>query len=454
MSSNWGYPVLTTALILAGHGSHISPNTAGLVWQQVDRVRGSADEVTAAFWKEMPSFHTVFNSLTADDITVVPLFTARGYFTQTVIPAEMGLTGMHTSRDGRTIRYARTLGEHPALMAIVLARVDAVLHEFALPPDQTAVAVIGHSTRRAPESRQATEAAAQAIRAARSVAQVEAVYLDDSPAIPEIFTLTRAKYIIAVPFFLASGSHTTIDVPAALSLPAGASRAVVNGRNVFYTDPVGTDNDLANLIVTLAQEAGAPLYPLPPESAGGDWHGFPRTGRALLIDAVSAAESLRFGGLHLSLNAVYAWNDPDPRNPIRSPAELRARVRTMPFRSLATSDDLPTGWHVPITSAEQLHAVVETIYPGALGDWSASTRAEMGTFAATVARQTGMYRQLASLTAAQQRTTVERVCGRCVRQPKWCSTVTDADEHQTERLRLPCPEPCNHWLSAALEELL
>ena len=64
---------MSTALVLAGHGSHISPQTAGIVWKNVDALRamGIADEVTAAFWKETPSFHTVFNTLTSDDITIV-----------------------------------------------------------------------------------------------------------------------------------------------------------------------------------------------------------------------------------------------------------------------------------------------------------------------------------------------------------------------------------------------
>ncbi|MFN8528773.1 MAG: CbiX/SirB N-terminal domain-containing protein [Anaerolineae bacterium] len=93
-------PTVHTALILAGHGSHISPNTAGMVWDLVDGLRAAdvdftANEITAAFWKEMPSFHQVLNTVTATDITVVPIFTANGYFTQTVIPSEMGPYGQH-----------------------------------------------------------------------------------------------------------------------------------------------------------------------------------------------------------------------------------------------------------------------------------------------------------------------------------------------------------------------
>ena len=50
-----------SALILAGHGSHVSPNTAGVVWSYVDRLRalGTAPEVTACFWKEPPALNQV-----------------------------------------------------------------------------------------------------------------------------------------------------------------------------------------------------------------------------------------------------------------------------------------------------------------------------------------------------------------------------------------------------------
>src|SRR3954465_15419409 len=175
---------MKTALVLAGHGSHISPETAGLVWGHVDALRALnvADEVTAAFWKEMPSFHTVFASLEATDITVVPLFTAQsGYFNQMVIPAEMGLTGAITEREGRTIRYARTLSDHPYLGQVVMQRIEAAMRLLNTTPEQTAIALIGHSTRRNPESRKATEAQAKAVRQSGLARVVAALYLDDTP---------------------------------------------------------------------------------------------------------------------------------------------------------------------------------------------------------------------------------------------------------------------------------
>ncbi|RMG79916.1 MAG: cobalamin biosynthesis protein CbiX, partial [Chloroflexi bacterium] len=55
------------ALILAGHGSHIRHQTAGIVWQYVDQLRrlGVAHEVTACFWKEQPAYYEVLDTVTA-----------------------------------------------------------------------------------------------------------------------------------------------------------------------------------------------------------------------------------------------------------------------------------------------------------------------------------------------------------------------------------------------------
>jgi sirohydrochlorin cobaltochelatase len=436
---------MTTALVLAGHGSHISPQTAGLVWRHVDALRamGVADEVTAAFWKEAHSFHSVFETLTADDITVVPLFTAQGFFTQLVIPAEMGLTGRLTTRGGKTIRYARTLNEHPYLAQIVSQRVTDALRILGSAPSQTAVAILGHSTKRNPESRQATEAQALQMREAHVAAEVVAAYLDDTPAIETVYEMTSAPTLIAVPYFLAMGSHTTIDVPRELSLEPGQTLAQVNGRTVYYTDPVGTEDALREVILELAREAGAPLHD-PHLSAA--WDCFPAAGRHDLIATVEAMGTMEFGELLLSPSEVRPLNG-TPTQEVMDAAALRALVREHPFRPLATACGLQGDWYVPITQPDEIHAVVETVYPGAVADWAAH---QGGTFTAgsldtTAARQQGMYRELAALTDDQRLSVVKRVCANCVRQPTWFDGSVAADG-------LPCAEPCNLWMSEALEK--
>jgi sirohydrochlorin cobaltochelatase len=437
---------MTTALILAGHGSHISPHTAGLVWRHVDRLRsmGVADEITAAFWKEMPAYYRVLETVTADDVTIVPLFTARGYFTQTVIPTEMALEGRLTRRGSRLIRYTTALNEHPYLGEVVQARVENAMSDFNLSASETAVAIIGHSTRRNPESRRATELQAQRLRETGIAAQVQDVYLDDSPEIAEIYTLTDRPNLIAVPYFLAAGSHTTIDVPDELSLEPGTNRGFVQGRQVFYTLPVGVDDDLLSVILALAAEVGAPLYS---PSQNTPWNAFPSAGANALIEAVSAQGTLRFGELCLTVNKVSVWGDTDTPDEIKTPAALRDRIRENPFRSLATAVGLPRGWQVPINHPQQIHTVVETVYPGAVANWAVSQSGALPlcSLAQTTQRQTGMYRALESLTEAVQAEIVEQVCSGCVRHPLWFNHDKNG--------KLPCPEACNHWLSAALEKI-
>lgn len=435
---------MTTALVLAGHGSHITPETAGLVWSHVDRLRamGVADEVTAAFWKEAPSFHSVLRTLTATDITIIPLFTAQGYFTQTVIPAEMNLGGPITERDGRIIRYTRTLGEHAYLFDMVRQRIGDAMQVLDVPSEQVAVAIIGHSTRRNPESRKATEAQTQYIRQLDIVAEVQAVYLDDTPEIAEIYHLTSAPYLIAIPYFLAAGSHTTIDVPTALGLGSGQTRAEIKGRQVFYTSPVGTEDSLGEVILQLASDAGASLYN---RKAGSQWDCFPLAGREQFLDAVRQLGVMQLGQLKITMDRVGHWDDDTtPSLIFDDPAVLRRYIRENPFRPLATSDDLPRGWRVIAKNSAMLHAVVETVYPGAIADWAnyQNNRLSIQNLVEITQRQTGNYRQLAGMSLTKQEKIVDEVCGSCVLQPQWFTKKNDA---------IPCPEPCNFWMSRALE---
>lgn len=443
---------MTTAIVLAGHGSHITPETAGVVWSHVDRLRAMrvADEVTAAFWKEAPSFHQVLGTLEADDVTIVPLFTAQGYFTQTVIPIEMGLPHPNPSPNigraaGRTIRYTRTLSEHPYLSQVVRQRIEDALQWLGVADQQVAVAMIGHSTRRNPESRKATEAQAEQVRQWGIVAQVQAVYLDDKPAIAEIYSLTDAPILIAVPFFLALGSHTTIDVPAALGLAEGQTSGQIKGRMVYYTRPVGVEASLGEVILELVRESGMALYP---PSDGSTWDGFPKVGHAAFLDWVAYEKRAKLGELEITLDGVQVWGD-TPYQLIPDLPILRRIVRENPFRPLATSRDLPRGWRIEPPHFSDLPAVVETIYPGVLADWANHKNGnfEAIPLAATLERQTGNYRQLTRLDAATQAALVTRICGQCVCQPTW------ADNAAPTYTTLPCREACNFWMSRALETL-
>ncbi|MBZ0299019.1 MAG: hypothetical protein K8J31_04725 [Anaerolineae bacterium] len=436
-----------TALILAGHGSHISPDTAGLVWSYVDQLRawGVADEIAACFWKEAPGFRQVLNTVESDQIVIVPVFTARGYFSTRVIPAEMNLAGPVTQRGSRTITYASTIGEHPYLRQIIRQRVEDTLAAHRLDPALVAVAVIGHGTRRNPESRAATQQQTESLRQLNRVAEVVDVYLDDIPEIASVYTRTQSPVIIAVPFFLAPGSHVTIDVPHALGIDRAHRPALSHGRQVYYTPPVGTDDAICRLILELARDTGFDFHPSP---AAQTWSGFPRSGARRLMNAVQRNHTLQFGQLELTPTEVRPLDLVEPAVPLHSPAALRRHVRENPFRPLVTSDDLRRDWHVPVAALHEVPAIVETIYPGSLADWAAH---QAGTFAiesleTLSQRQTGMFRDMHRTPQAVIDQAVRTVCGRCVRHATWYYRHSPSSS-------IPCAAPCNGWLSTVKEAI-
>ena len=268
-----------TALILAGHGSHVSANTAGIVWGYVDRLRnwGVADEIAACFWKEAPAISQILDTVEAENVVIVPVFTARGYFTSEVIPTELGLADGDRFRQGRRIRITPPVGEHPLLQSIVERQLQATIERYDLFADKTAAAIIGHGTRRNRQSRDTARHQARRIRDLNWLREVVDVYLDDEPDIPSVYQSTRAENIIALPYFLAEGSHVRVDVPRALGIADLDGLNHVQGRSVYYCEPVGADESICQVILELARASGRPF---PMKKASNKWSGFPSAGDA------------------------------------------------------------------------------------------------------------------------------------------------------------------------------
>jgi sirohydrochlorin cobaltochelatase len=430
---------MTTALILTAHGSHISPNTAGIVWDYVDKLRslGVADEITAAFWKEMPDFRGVLSTLESENVVIVPVFTAQGFFTKQVIPTEMRFpeTGKASFQLGnKTVFYTRTLGEHPSLSKIVAQRIEMALQDAELKPSEVTIAVIGHGTGRLSASQDATKQQAKILENTGKFAQVLDVYLDAEPAINSIFHSSQQTNIIAVPFFLADGSHVSIDVPEALGIQYGDYPAAVEGFQLYYTPPVGTDESVCELILELARESGLPFS----STEAKDWTIFPQFGARELLDKLKDEHELHFGQMCLKFDAVYPI-DSTKAHALKSSQSLRKHLRTNPYRPLAYTDDLPRDWVVAIEDPQQIPSIVETVYPQALADWAnhQQGKLEIERLESLITRQVGDFRNLV-LDEQRIAETIESVCGRCTRQPLWADSEGD---------KLPCPRACNFWLS-------
>src|SRR5215216_3570191 len=124
------------ALVIVGHGSHLNGDSGLPVYQHAERIRktGEFDEVVECFWKEEPSMRHVLDTVEAEDVYVVPAFISEGYFTQQVIPRELGLTGPVTRKVDKTVRYAGPLGTYQGMADVILERAEDLLHDKEVPP--------------------------------------------------------------------------------------------------------------------------------------------------------------------------------------------------------------------------------------------------------------------------------------------------------------------------------
>ncbi len=83
------------ALVLLGHGSTLNAESGAPVFQHATELRRRRlfAEVYEAFWKQEPQVKQVLAKPTAPRVFIVPLFISEGYFSEGVIPRELGFRG-------------------------------------------------------------------------------------------------------------------------------------------------------------------------------------------------------------------------------------------------------------------------------------------------------------------------------------------------------------------------
>jgi sirohydrochlorin cobaltochelatase len=241
---------MSRALLLLGHGSHLNPNSSLPIYQHARRLReiGGFDEVRVGFWKEEPSLSRALDGCDGDDVTVVPVFISAGYFTNEVIPREIGLTGRVSCVSGKKVRYTAPIGSHPALAKVVVQR---AVEAGATRSD--AIAVLGHGTPRNPDSERHVFEQAERVRRMGRFAEVTTVFLDQEPNMREVFSRVEAETVVMVPLFIADGWHVGETIPEDLALDGAVTRR--NGRRLRYAAAVGTHPSVADVICELAAEA-------------------------------------------------------------------------------------------------------------------------------------------------------------------------------------------------------
>jgi sirohydrochlorin cobaltochelatase len=250
-----------SALVLVGHGSTLNPDSSAPTFQHADELirRGIFGEVHCAFWKEEPSLREVIRMVDRDDVYVVPNFISQGYFTETVIPRELELTGPLTERAGKRIRYCEPVGNDPRMAELLLSRAREVAPGVA--PEKASLLIVGHGTDLNENSSLAALNQVHAIRERNLYAEVFEAYMEEAPFIADWYQNTQQPHVIVVPFFIADGLHSYEDIPVLLGIepkPRGAaSRQEVfrrnpyhlRGREVYYAGAIGTEPLMADVII-------------------------------------------------------------------------------------------------------------------------------------------------------------------------------------------------------------
>ncbi|ADV68815.1 DR2241 family protein [Deinococcus maricopensis] len=451
------------SLVLIGHGSHLNSESAGAVYRYAEllRERGLFDEVVEGYWKEEPSLRQVLRTCRYTDVTVIPMFISEGYFTETVIPRELGLghqgpvppEGIARVLGGKTVRYTLPYGVHASMSDVILARAHEALPDANA--QDTALVIIGHGTTRNENSNRVIHQNAERLRAAGLFAEVHALFLDEDPRLSTWTDVVRSPRVVMVPFFASEGWHTLETIPEDLGLTGEVT--TFGAQTVYYSKPTGTHAMVADVVLNLAEGArGQSLQ-------GGDvdahhaqaWDTFMRLaqGGVRLGEAVITPQAGVFELRHM----LDEGRGNAGLHTVVTPEGVRDVVREDEgghHRPVHTLRNLPRGWRA-VLSAEDLPRAVHYLYPAVVEEsFACHTHALHTTpWATTARRQTGIYTKVQSATAEQVEAAARDVCSRCLKTRLWASQKLDSTVFDGVPGGIPCPEACTLLVAEVRERM-
>ena len=268
------------ALVVLGHGTVENAGSAASVYQHVAelRRRNLFAEVREAFWKQEPQVKQILAALHARRIFIVPLFMSEGYFSEQVIPRELGLTprddppSCSGDHGARILCYCRPVGTHASMTAALLARACEVVSQFPFPRApkacDTTLFIAGHGTGKNENSRLAMERQVELICAMGLYADVRAVFLEEEPRIAGCQVTAATRHVVVVPFFAGDGLHVVEDIPVLLGEPEHVVKARLaagqptwrnptekHGKLTWYSPAVGSHPLIAEVLLDRVREA-------------------------------------------------------------------------------------------------------------------------------------------------------------------------------------------------------
>ena len=90
-------------------------------------------------------------------------------------------------------------------------------------------------------------------RASGEFDEVIACYLEQEPRIENILNGIRSERIFVMPLFVAHGYHTRVTIPEALGI--SSARSLIEGKEIFYLEPLGRSELILKFIEGRIQKA-------------------------------------------------------------------------------------------------------------------------------------------------------------------------------------------------------
>lgn len=268
------------ALVLVGHGATLNAASSAPTHQHADelRRRDIFAEVIECFWKEEPYIYGALRGASAPRVFVVPNFISEGYFTEQVIPREMGFCENGESdfprtqtRGEQTFHYCGPVGTHDSMTEVILARARDIVQTYPYPraprASETTLFIAGHGTINNENSRKIIERQADLIAARDEYAEVHAIFMEEDPRIADCYTLAKTRNLVMVPFFISDGLHSDEDIPEMLGEPSRLVQERLaqgkptwrnptqkKGKHVWYTRSIGGEAHIVDVILERVRE--------------------------------------------------------------------------------------------------------------------------------------------------------------------------------------------------------
>lgn len=222
---------------------------------------GVFDEVGTAFWKEDPALRDGLTVVKASEVFVIPFFISSGYYTEELVPREMGIQKGMNRRADRTIHYCEPVGTHPRMTEVLLHQAESALRGTSIDPAEVSLFIVGHGTEKNKNSSAPIHHQVAEIRRLGRFGEVQPALMEEEPTHKTILARAKFQKVLIIPFFISDGPHSRQDIPADIGLARRGEEwenpVSVGGKMVWYTRSVGSDERMVDVILERVKQAEA-----------------------------------------------------------------------------------------------------------------------------------------------------------------------------------------------------